>query len=636
MHDRKRQLLLDLLFFLVCTVYLWVMVKPHLIYHGFGTLILNVPQFSTGWQYLKHSLEVPGGLVVYAYGFLSLWYADSWLGTLIIVGVALSLCELSKRHYTYTGHSKSTILHYAPAIMILLIYNQYDHPLAACLTVCAGLLFSYILESLPLHRRLIRLCIFCVMATFIYWIAGSGGIFVFSIMTTVYLLFLRRDWLSAVLTLPVSVAIMWALAEYVFYISPNPAFTILTPWSRDLTTNMNPVSQMLIVTLYALVPVTVLLQNGWRILSSKRQNTRTTHPKKTQPKKAGTVNWLQSAFPGHVKKLVIPAVPVAILAVGLYATYNKPHRLIVLMNYQAREKQWSDVLETANHLPKTLYNICANHHINRALYHTDQLGKNLFCFRQNPHALLLTHEPQESFITQLIMCDTFMDMGNVDDAEKLASEFLVDKGQAGIILEKLAWINIIKGQKQTARVYLNALKKDLNYRDRADTMLSQLKHGFEPDEAAYIRRIRACRRTQSDATLYKASIEDMLTGLIKHNPSNKMAFEYLMTYYLLTGQTKKAAETIGYAEGLAYQAVPTLYEEATLLYHALRSQKLNLKTLNIRRGTFERYKQFVTLCNALKGSNRQAVQQQLTRQFGTSYFFYYTFELSRLTETPQG
>jgi hypothetical protein len=38
----------------------------------------------------------------------------------------------------------------------------------------------------------------------------------------------------------------------------------------------------------------------------------------------------------------------------------------------------------------------------------------------------------------------------------------------------------------------------------------------------------------------------------------------------------------------------------------------------------------------MKGANRQAVQQQLTREFGTSYFFYYTFDLSRLAGTPQG
>ncbi len=98
----------------------------------------------------------------------------------------------------------------------------------------------------------------------------------------------------------------------------------------------------------------------------------------------------------------------------------------------------------------------------------------------------------------------------------------------------------------------------------------------------------------------------------------------------------KIAETMAYADHQGYEKIPILYEEATLLYHALRSQRLNLKELNIKRGTFERYKQFVTLCNALKGSNRQAVQQQLTREFGTSYFFYYTFELSRLAKKPQG
>ena len=143
----KSRVSLYLMFFLLCYLYIWLFVEPHLIYHGFGTIILDVPLFSTGWQFLRDSLGIPGGLVIYAYGFLSQLYYYSWLGALLVVLVALCLCELSKQHYIYAGHPRSTILHYFPAIMILLIYNHYDHPLAACLTLSIGLLFSLVLES---------------------------------------------------------------------------------------------------------------------------------------------------------------------------------------------------------------------------------------------------------------------------------------------------------------------------------------------------------------------------------------------------------------------------------------------------------------------------------------------------------
>jgi hypothetical protein len=259
MLSRKSQVSLYLIFFLLCYLYIWLFVEPHLIYHGFGTIILDVPLFSTGWQFLRDSLGVPGGLVIYVYGFLSQWYLDvplfstgwqflrdslgvpgglviyvygflsqwyyySWLGALLVVLVALCLCELSRLHYVYAGHPRSSILHYFPAIMVLLIYNHYDHPLAACLSLSIGLLFSFVLERVPLRRGPIRMAVFCLMAAISYCLAGAGGALIFSLMTTFYLIFLRRDLLSAALTLPAAAVIIWVLAEYVFHISPTQCY----------------------------------------------------------------------------------------------------------------------------------------------------------------------------------------------------------------------------------------------------------------------------------------------------------------------------------------------------------------------------------------------------------------------------
>jgi hypothetical protein len=287
-------------------------------------------------------------------------------------------------------------------------------------------------------------------------------------------------------------------------------------------------------------------------------------------------------------------------------------------------------------MPKNIYNIYCNHDINRALYHAGRLGYDMLCFPQNPHALLLTHENEESSMTQLKMCDTYIELGNVDYAEKLASEFLVDKGTAGVALEKLAWINIIKEQERTAQIYLNALKKDLIYRYKADSMLKSLKNGFEPDEAADIRRLNSYIRKNGNERLIKESIEEMLTGLLEHNPGNRMAFEYIMACYLLAGQLEKIAENIGRLNHLGYQEVPTLYEEAMLIYYGSRGEKLNLSELNIKREIIERYKKFVQLCNSIQVHNRQAVIQQMIRQYGTSYlFYYYQLKTSIPAQMPQ-
>ncbi len=636
MLRRKTRLLLGMIFFLLCYFYVWKFIKPDLIYHGFGTIIPDVPLFSTGWQFLRDSLDLPGGLTFYTYGFLSQWYYYPWLGALVVVLVALCLCELSRQHYIHAGHPRSTILHYVPAIMIILLYNQYSHPLAACLVSSIGLLFSFAFERMPLRRAPIRMVVFCLMAAICYILAGAGGVLVFSLMTTVYLLFLRRDWLSAVLTLPAAAAIIRALAEDVFHMSPKHAFLVLTPFSQSMTAGMGTLSWISVVTLYTFVPVTVLLICLRKMLFRKTSDSPAAHPKKTKSGKMCAAGRLRGASLAYLRELIVPVVPVAVLAVGLYLSYDKTHRQIVLMNCLARQGRWSEVLELANRMPKNIYNIYCNHDINRALYHAGRLAYDMLCFPQNPHAFLLTHEKEESSMTQLKMCDTYIELGNVDYAEKLASEFLVDKGSAGIVLEKLAWINIIKEQECTARIYLNALKKDLIYRDRAASMLSSLNSGFEPDEAAYIQRINSYIRRDGNTRLNKESIGEMLTGLLEHNPGNKMAFEYLMACYLLAGQLDKIAENIGRLNHLGYQDVPTLYGEAMLIYYGSHSQKLNLKELNIKRETIERYKRFVQLCNSMQTQNRQVVLQRLIGEFGTSYFFYYyNLTTSKLAKTPQ-
>ncbi|MEJ2704815.1 MAG: DUF6057 family protein, partial [Sedimentisphaerales bacterium] len=549
----RGRLALGLIFFLFSYVYLGTVVKPNLIYRGFGTLITDIPVFVTGWEFLRNSLSVPGGFVLFMYGLLSQGYYYSWLGALLIVLMALCLFELSRRHLAYVGHPDSTILPFFPAIMVVLLYNHYEHPLAICLVLSLGLLFSLIFEKVPVRKTTIHIAEYCLMAGVSYWLAGAGGVFVFSLMTTIYLLFIRKEWIAAVFAIPAVVAIIWILAEYVFHLSLKQAFLVLIPYT-ELTTDGRGSSKALIVALCAFVPATVLLIFLWRTLLGKYGNADLARLRKQKARKTR----------------VVPVLPFVVLVAGLFFSTDRIHRQIVVMNSLSRQGRWSEVLALGERLPKNIYNIYCNHDIDRALYYAGRLGYDMFCFPQKPHALLLTEEQEESSMTQLKMCDMYIELGNVNLAEKLASEFLATEGPMGMVLEKLAWINILKGQEDTARIYLNALRKNLVYRDRADSMLDDLKNGFEPDQVAFIHRIGSYIRRDDNARLYKESVVEMLIGLLRQNPGNRMAFEYLMAFYLLAGDLEKIAENIGRLSDLEYREIPTLYEEAMLIYQGIR------------------------------------------------------------------
>lgn len=613
-----------LAFSALCYVAMWRLVEPALIYHGFGTVIADVPVFSTGWRFFAEALDVPGGLALYIYGFLSQGYYSSPLGALIVVLMAGALGAIARGHWRRAGRAFPAVVSCFPAIAILWIYSRYDHPLAACLTLACGLAVSYAFEGIPIRRTPIRMAVFCLLAGMSYWLAGAGAVLIFALMTTVHLLVVHRDWLGALLALPAAAAIAWTLAEYVFVISPKQAFLGMT---RQWIEGARMSSIILVAVLYAFVPVTVLLTWLWKAASDTNREARARRDKKVKDKKARATGRSRSTARAHLIKIAGPALPIVILIGGLYVTYDTTHKQVVAMNALSRAGCWSDALELGRRLPRNVYNIHCNHDIDRALYHRGRLGYDMLRFPQNPHALLLTHDRQESPATQLKMCDAYIELGNVDLAQRLISEFLVDKGCLGIAIEKLAWINIIKGLEETARVYLNVLKKDLTYRDRAEQMLSSLDHGFGPAEAANISRIRSYIRTDTTGRLATESIEDMLTGLLAHNGQNRMAFEYLMACYLLAGQLDGIAANIARVKDLGYPEIPTLYEEAMLIYLGARRQRLNLKELNIKPQTFERYKRFIQLGNAMQQQNSQAVYQQLLQEFGDSYFFYYRFAI---------
>ena len=171
----------------------------------------------------------------------------------------------------------------------------------------------------------------------------------------------------------------------------------------------------------------------------------------------------------------------------------------------------------------------------------------MFRYPQDPQALLLTHEKRESDLTEWKLSDIFLELGHVNMAQKLASELLTTKDHLGAALEELGWIGIIKGHPGTARVYLEALKRDLIYRDRAESLLRGLDSGFTPDQAAYIDRIRSCVRDEMAPVTGAEPVDQTLAALLKHNPRNKMAFEYLMACYLLTGRVDKVVDEHGKA-----------------------------------------------------------------------------------------
>jgi len=104
-----------------------------------------------------------------------------------------------------------------------------------------------------------------------------------------------------------------------------------------------------------------------------------------------------------------------------------------------------------------------------------------------------------------------------------------------------------------------------------------------------------------------------------------MAFEYLMACYLVTGRVDKIVENVDRLGDLGYARIPTLYEEAILIHYGIQGKGAPPARLNISPDTLRRYERFAQIRNSMGPQNQQAAFNLLIREFGTSYFFYYSF-----------
>ncbi len=676
-----------LLFFLLCFLYLWLVVEPNLIYYCFGTILPDAPPFATGWSFFGGSLDRPGGPVTYVSGFLSQGFYHPWLGAIVIVLVGFCLSELTRRHLAAAGFALASVAATVPAILFFLIYSHYKHPLTIGLVVSLGLLLSLAVEKLFLRRPLLRVVTYSLAAAIGFWLGGGGTLLLFALMTVVHTLRrvcrarlpggsdspetvrsehwltwvaaasaslpmarqmrnaigkLRRlrlplppnrkppailGWLQCdeLLALPVGVVMAWVLARYVFLIPSGQALLSLTPFAPATTAGLNTLLKVLVFLLYGFVPGMVLLVLVGTIVFAGRAKKAAGPSKKARgkDKHAVTHRWWRSL--AALKKPALAAVPVVLMAMGLYFSYDELRKPYVLSNCYCRQKRWDKIVELSRRLPKGKSNVYVSHDILRALYHTGRLPYDMFRHALIPEAILLTHEDRQSDLTQWKLSDIFLELGHVNMAQKLASEVVTTKGHLGVALEELGWIGIIKGQPGTARVYLNALKKDLVYRGRAESLLDNLDRGFTSEQTAYIDRIRSYMWGEGIAATGTEPVDETLAALLKHNPRNKMAFEYLMACYLLTGRVDKIAENVERLRDLGYPKIPTLYEEAILIHYGSTGKQVDLAKLDISRDTLQRYEAFVRLAGAMETQDRQAVLNRLIRDFGATYFFYFTF-----------
>lgn len=239
---------------------------------------------------------------------------------------------------------------------------------------------------------------------------------------------------------------------------------------------------------------------------------------------------------------LIPYLSFAIVAVimGSYVWKNANFKAERVMQYDfmARHQQWNRILQTISaEKPNNQIGVTVQ---NLALAMRGMLLEQMANFNQNGIVGLLP-DVKEDAASPLPTAEAFYQLGMINVAQRTvfeAQEAILDFQKSSRCYQRLAQTNLINGQYEVARKYLSALQKTLFYRDWANETLPLL--GNEEAIARHPEYGRLRQWAYKDEFYFSDHVTpEMLESLYFGNTDNRMAYQYLLAYYVLTGDRER-------------------------------------------------------------------------------------------------
>jgi hypothetical protein len=334
----------------------------------------------------------------------------------------------------------------------------------------------------------------------------------------------------------------------------------------------------------------------------------------------------------HWRHWLEPAMTLFVFIIGavaLWLLFDETRHARTRIDFYSSRGDHEQVIANTLRLTRGELDSCSELRLHRALYHTGRLTSDFFTFLN-----LGERELFPALAGDLGNCrpqaETLYELGLVNDAEHFAHEALEWEGERPEIFRLLAKINCLKGRPAAARVFLNRLARIPFEEPWTKDWLGSLDAtGNLPDSAglAEIRSRMLTRDVAHDSLL----IEPLLMALLASNSTNRMAYDFLMTFYLLHCDLPKLAAQLPQLEKFGCREIPANLEQALLLYQALAGTEVKLANRQVRDMSRKRFQEFSRVMDRETQQKRNPLPA-LAAEFGDTYWYYYA---SRQSSSPE-
>jgi hypothetical protein len=432
-----------------------------------------------------------------------------------------------------------------------------------------------------------------------------------------------------------AIVIPYIIGVGIFNLYPIDAFSNLTIflWKTVLFQDRAIINPSVYI-LYSFIPLVILLRGLWHLLRPARLffvNKPGDPPQGfkyakittiiSAPKKA--ILWYKNA---GIIKWSIDSLPLILIVAGSICFFrNNGRKAEFEIDYYVYNKMWSNVIEVTERYPDMPLAI---HSSNLALFHTGRLGYDFFHFNktfQSLGMLLLHTDPYAEMHWN--KANIALETGSINLAYHFLTITLDHYGKLPAILERMAFIHMIKGNNDSAKVFLNSLKRTLFHKDRANHYLSLLESDPTLSTVEDIQYYRKLIMHKDRFFFYRNEQIDKIMLELLENRKNRAAFEYLMSMYLLAREPHNVVNNLYRLKGLGYDRIPRLYEEAILIYNDAKKKEADLHNYRINPQSLKRFKDFNNIWKRHK-YDKKAAFSDLKEFAEDSYQFYYLYGVS--------
>jgi hypothetical protein len=563
-----------------------------IIYFVFDPRLLNYklqPFFACDSSYYDYYHHLHNGMLTIISQFILQYLHYPLIGSIILVLFFLvqafllsSIAEI--KHTFFQG------IEFIPSLFMLIYLKHYQYGLETIVSFTIAVLFLTLLKMIPEKLTYLRLVFQLIVIIFLFFQLGFLTALIFALLSIVTeitaTLKVRRFIFSAVYLF----LILFLTYKYLGKDILKPLLATVSPF--NLRAMMPDFWYVLTLSIIVILTVYILQHVG----QVQRFFIR--------------LPWIIS------HSLVLLLILAGTIGFGR-SLYGNPGKYNSEIEFYAGNNQWKKVLSLKSHV--TVDDRISLFELNRALYHEGKMTEDLFTIPQQwgVHTLFLTIEfNRECTINN---SDLFFEMGYIKASEYWALEAQTHRPYSPRVLQRLIQCSFLTGDFLVANKYLSIMQHSPIYKKWAlDRRKSLITH-----DRAYFAKVWIGDVNINQDILFINSKEPNLDliRILNSDRNNEMAFEYLLSYYLLSAELGNFDHFLKLFGNYKPERLPSLYQQALLMFQMGKNIPDDQLGFTISKAVKNTMLKFNKVLIEYNFNNRKA-QKDLYRLYGDTYWYY--------------